>query len=120
MLKIMELGNLTSAFVRWAKNHEKINYNKSTKRLVVQGKHFDDIYEPFQQSLVLTFLDQIGITICVAPMDSLNEWCVVVLSSNIPSKISVLYEHKDKNNVLTSRFLATKFGIEWYVNYLND
>lgn len=115
----MELGILKDVFINWAKKHQQFNYNKYTKRLTIHGKHFEELHEPLQQTLVLSFLDQIGISICVAPVLSFEHWAVVVLTNDVPKKISILYEHPDKDKSLTSRFEAMKFGINWYVEYLN-
>ena len=116
----MDLGNQKDAFIRWASKHEKFNYNKYTKKLIIHGKYFEELHEPLQFVILTEYLDQKGIWILVDPIDNPNWWTVKILGKGLMSEFDEIYQLPLEDESLTSRFLAIKHGIEYAFDFLND
>lgn len=107
----MELGNLKYEFYKWASKRTPFNYNKYTKRLVCHGKHFEDLVEPLQHSIIISFLDYKNVWIIVNPVDNPEWWTYQILMEDISAPFYQAYVLPLDDESLTSRFLVNQAAI---------
>lgn len=115
----MELGKLKDEFYKWASKRTPFTYNKYTKRLICHGKHFEELVEPLQLSIITSFLDEKKVWIIVNPVDNPEWWTYQILMEDLMAPFYQAYVLPLEDEILTSRFLANQAAINKAIELLN-